>query len=238
MTDNPTLSAFAWDGDRAPLAKALVVAQKATESIKKAASNPAFKSKYADLSHVIEGVVPALNAAGLGVMQFPCFDGEMVTVTTMFLHESGASLTSTLHLRPSKSDPQGVGSAITYGRRYALLAMTGAAPEDDDGDAASGPREAPRATAPAAQRVDPTPPAQRDDTAEELASNLIEGCGSREMLQDAWEQNKAGWKGVLDNAAYLRIAGLTKSCLARMTAPEAPPSPPVESPIFDDEIPF
>jgi hypothetical protein len=128
-----------WDGDRAPLAKALVAAQKATESVKKAATNPAFKSKYADLSHVVEGVIPALNAAGVGVIQSPSYDGEMVSVTTTLLHESGSSVTGTLSMRPSKPDPQGVGSAITYARRYALLAMTGAAPEDDDGNAASQP---------------------------------------------------------------------------------------------------
>lgn len=130
-----------WDGERATFAKAFVAAQMATDAVKKAATNPAFKSKYADLSEVVEAVVPALNKAGIGVMQFPEFDGEWVSVTTTLMHESGASVTGTLRLRPSKADPQGVGSAITYGRRYSLLAMTGAAPEDDDGNSASGPRQ-------------------------------------------------------------------------------------------------
>jgi hypothetical protein len=142
--ENPTISALVWEGERASLAKAFVAAQKATESVKKAATNPAFKSKYADLAHVVEGVIPALNAAGVGVLQFPTFDGQMVAVTTTLLHESGASVTSTLAMRPTKNDPQGVGSAITYARRYSLLAMTGAAPEDDDGNAASGPRQEPQ----------------------------------------------------------------------------------------------
>lgn len=155
MSESPTLSTLTWDGDRAPLAKAFVAAQKATESVKKAATNPAFKTKYADLAHVVEGVIPALNNAGVGLLQFPAFDGEMVSVTTTMLHESGSSVSATLHLRPSKSDPQGVGSAITYARRYALLAMTGAAPEDDDGNAASGPRSAPR---PEPKHAEPAPP--------------------------------------------------------------------------------
>jgi hypothetical protein len=73
------------------------------------------------------------------VPQFAAFDGQMVMVTTRLLHEGGASVTSTLAMRPTKNDPQGVGSAITYARRYSLLAMTGAAPEDDDGNAASRP---------------------------------------------------------------------------------------------------
>ena len=126
-----------WDGDRAPFAKAFIAAQKSTEAVKKAATNPAFKSKYADLSEVVEATVPALNANGIGVIQVPGYDGELVSVTTVFVHESGASVTGVLRMRPSKADPQGVGSAITYARRYSLLAMTGAAPEDDDGNAAS-----------------------------------------------------------------------------------------------------
>lgn len=154
MNEAPTLSALVWDGERAPLAKALVAAQKATEAVKKASTNDHFKAKYADLSVVVEAVVPALNNAGVAAIQSPDFDGEWVAITTMLLHEGGSSLSSILHLRPSKSDPQGVGSAITYGRRYALLAMTGAAPEDDDGDAASGPRQ----ERPEAKRADPKPP--------------------------------------------------------------------------------
>ena len=139
--ENTVQMTVTWEGERAPFAKAFVAAQMATEAVKKAATNPAFKSKYADLSEVVEAVVPALNKAGIGVMQFPSYDGELVGLTTVLMHESGATVTGTLHLRPSKSDPQGVGSAVTYARRYSLLAMTGAAPEDDDGNSASGPRQ-------------------------------------------------------------------------------------------------
>jgi hypothetical protein len=128
-----------WEGDRAPFAKAFIAAQKATEAVKKASTNPAFKSRYADLAVVVEAVIPALNESGIAVIQSPSFDGDLVSVTTVLLHESGASVTGTLSMRPTKMDPQGVGSAITYARRYALLAMAGAAPEDDDGHAASQP---------------------------------------------------------------------------------------------------
>jgi hypothetical protein len=178
MSEAPTLSPLTWDGDRAPLAKALVAAQKATESIKKAATNPAFKSKYADLAHVVEGVVPALNNAGVMVLQCPGFDGEFVSVTTTFLHEQGSSVTSTLSLRPSKSDPQGVGSAITYARRYALLSMSGGAPEDDDGQAASGPRDRPEP-----KRADPKPPtlAERADRLEATLKAV-----KPEEIEKAW----------------------------------------------------
>jgi hypothetical protein len=136
----PTLT-----GDIAVFAKAFLAAQKAQEAVKKASTNPAFKSKYADLAGVVEAVVPALNDNGIAYMQLPSNDGELVGVTTILIHESGATCTGTLHMKPSKADPQGVGSAITYARRYALLAITGAAPEDDDGQAAST-----KATRPAA----------------------------------------------------------------------------------------
>jgi hypothetical protein len=179
MTETVTLSPLVWDGERAPLAKALVAAQKATESIKKAATNPAFKSKYADLAHVVEGIVPALNAAGVMVLQCPAFDGDFVSVATTFLHESGASITSTLHVRPGKTDAQGVGSAITYARRYALLAMAGGAPEDDDGNAASGPRQ----ERPVAKQADPRPPtlAERADRLETTLKNV-----KPEEIEKAW----------------------------------------------------
>jgi len=183
VSEAPTLSPLTWDGERAPLAKALVAAQKATESIKKAATNPAFKSKYADLAHVVEGVVPALNNAGVMVLQCPGFDGEMVSVTTTFLHEGGSSITSTLSLRPSKTDPQGVGSAITYARRYALLSMAGGAPEDDDGQAASGPRDRPES-----KHVDPKPPslAERADRLEATLKAV-----KPEEVQRAWDLGAA-----------------------------------------------
>ena len=181
MTDTINLSAPVWEGDRAPLAKAFVAAQKATEAVKKANTNPAFKSKYADLAGVVEAVVPALNGAGVGVLQFPGYDGELVSIATTFIHEGGSSVTATLHLRPSKNDPQGVGSAITYGRRYSLLAMTGAAPEDDDGNAASGPRREPEKV----QREEPKPP-----TLAERANRLeatLKGVKSAVDLRKAYD---------------------------------------------------
>lgn len=131
-----------FDGDKVAFSKAFIQAQSNMEAITKENKNDAFKgSKYADLATVVAAIVPAMNKAGIAVLQSPAFDGEMVTITTTLLHESGATVTSDLKLRPSKSDPQGVGSAITYGRRYSLLAVAGVAPEDDDGNAASGPRQ-------------------------------------------------------------------------------------------------
>jgi len=120
------------------VAAALVKAQKAFGPALKTNTNPAFKSKYADLSACIEAVVDALNENGIALIQrsIPCDSG--VCVETMFIHESGESLSSgPLHVPASKQDPQGYGSALTYARRYSLMAACGIAPEDDDGNAAS-----------------------------------------------------------------------------------------------------
>lgn len=165
-----TLGGMTWEGERGPFAKAFVAAQKATEAVKKASTNPAFKSKYADLAGVVEAVVPALNDNGIAVLQSPAFDGECVALTTTLLHESGSSVSSTLRMRPTKLDPQGIGSAVTYARRYALLAMSGAAPEDDDGNAASGPNT--RQQAPTHQPAPPPPQKTLSERADDYEARL------------------------------------------------------------------
>lgn len=125
---------------------AFVKAQKAFGPALKTHTNPAFRSKYADLSACVEAVMDALNANGIALMQ-TCHDAESgVTVETVFLHESGETISSgKLRVPASKQDPQGYGSALTYARRYSLMAACGIAPEDDDGNAAS--RRAPIVTA-------------------------------------------------------------------------------------------
>lgn len=120
---------------------AFVRAQAAFAPALKTSTNPHFKSKYADLSACIEAVIDALHAQGIGLVQRTHQDDRGVTVETCFLHESGESFTGgTLHVPASKQDPQGYGSALSYARRYSLMAACGIAPEDDDGNAASKPR--------------------------------------------------------------------------------------------------
>lgn len=128
------------------IATALVKAQKAFGPALKTHTNPAFRSKYADLSACVEAVMDALNDNGIAMIQQTRQDDTGVTVETMFLHESGESISSgPLHVPAAKQDPQGYGSALTYARRYSLMAACGIAPEDDDGNAASRKREAPAA---------------------------------------------------------------------------------------------
>ncbi len=126
------------------IASALVKAQKAFGPALKTSTNPAFRSKYAKLENCIEAVIDALNDNGIMLMQptHLCEDG--VIVETMFLHESGEQISNgKLHVPATKHDAQGYGSALTYARRYSLLAACGIAAEDDDGEAASKSKAAP-----------------------------------------------------------------------------------------------
>ena len=117
--------------------KALAKAQGAIEGAIKNTTNPHFRSKYADLGAVWDACREPLAQNGIGIMQFPDFHEGMVTVQSMMTHEDGFSLNHTIRIPCAKPDAQGVGSAITYARRYSLMALVGIAPEDDDGNLAA-----------------------------------------------------------------------------------------------------
>jgi hypothetical protein len=119
------------------LATALVKAQKEFEPARKDATNPHFRSKYANLSACVDAVKDALNNNGISLIQNTHESDNGVIVETIFLHESGEMLSAgKLHFPASKQDAQGYMSALTYARRGQLLAACGIAPEDDDGNAA------------------------------------------------------------------------------------------------------
>lgn len=128
------------------LAKALHKAQGQIEGAKKDSANPHFKSKYADLASVWDACREALQANGLSVAQYSRVTDSGAVLTTRLLHISGESIEGDVPLLNGKGDMQGLGSAMTYARRYGLAAMVGVCPEDDDGNAAS---ERPRAAVPA-----------------------------------------------------------------------------------------
>ena len=121
---------------------ALIKAIGAMESARKESSNPAFKSKYADLTSVMDAAKPALGDNGIAILQPVTADGEGVLVATILIHTSGQWIGSRLALMPKDGSPQATGSAITYGRRYGLAGILGITAEDDDGNAASQPGQA------------------------------------------------------------------------------------------------
>lgn len=128
------------------IATAFVNAQKSFAPALKTNTNPHFKSRYVGLDGCIEAVIDALNSNGIALLQPTHMDETGVTVETVFLHESGEILSGgKLHVPAAKQDPQGYGSALTYARRYSLMAACGIAPEDDDGNAASRPAPKPAA---------------------------------------------------------------------------------------------
>ena len=139
------------------IASALVRAQKAFGPALKSSTNPHFRTRYADLSACIEAVIDSLNGSGIAMIQRTFEHTDGVVIETVFIHESGEMLEGgRLFVPASKNDPQGFGSALTYARRYSLMAACGIAPEDDDGNGAS--RSAPPKPAKPAP-VAPTPKA-------------------------------------------------------------------------------
>jgi hypothetical protein len=153
------------------LATALSKAQAEIKHAVKTAENPFFKSSYADLKGVWDACRPALAAHGLSVVQttrIEVFDGKPTNILkTILLHESGESIEGEVVLRPMtqvkgagwvpSEDPQSIGSAMTYARRYALAAICGVATEDDDGNAASGKKDGKQKDT--SQAAVPPPPA-------------------------------------------------------------------------------
>lgn len=115
------------------IAKALAAAQSSLSAAKRDAVNPHFRNRYATLQAVWESAREVLAPNGLSVAQtFAPTDGARLDLTTTLLHTSGQFITGTLSMLPQQATPQGIGSAITYARRYALAAILGVVTDDDD----------------------------------------------------------------------------------------------------------
>lgn len=140
------------------LAIALSKFQAEVENPKNTADNPFYKSKYAPLQDVLNSVRPLLSKHGLSVIQSPSGDGESVSIVTLLLHESGEWIEfDPLVLKAEKLTPQGAGSAITYGRRYALSAVLGISSEDDDdGNSLESPQQSKQTNMKQNKREEPT----------------------------------------------------------------------------------
>lgn len=173
------------------LAASLAKAQGAMRAALKDSVNPHFRSRYADLAGVWDACREPLSANGLAVVQSPGDVGERtITVTTMLVHTSGEWMRGRLTIPVSKPDAQGVGSAVTYARRYALAAMVGIVQDDDDGNAASEPAPAKKAapkSAPKAAPAQASAPAREQEPEEEAAfrvEHAIEAIMKAESMDD------------------------------------------------------
>jgi hypothetical protein len=118
------------------LASALSKAQGMIDDATKTGMNPAFRSKYADLAAVRAVIREPLAVNDLAIVQAPRTVEGSVEVETMLIHKSGEFLSETLRMPVNKWDAQGIGSGITYARRYGLMSILSIASEDDDGNAA------------------------------------------------------------------------------------------------------
>lgn len=120
----------------AELATALSKAQGQIEAATKGSVNPAFRSKYADINALRDAIREPLAVNDLSLIQFPRTLEGRVEVETMILHKSGEFMSETLSMPVGKPDAHGIGSAITYARRYGMSALLNLAADDDDGNAA------------------------------------------------------------------------------------------------------
>lgn len=182
------------------LATALATAQAEMGNAVKDSTNPHFKSKYADLASVRAAIAP-MSKHGLSVVQScrlgATEGGQMVAeVETRLLHKSGQWMADTLAVPVSKPDAQGIGSALTYGRRYSLAAFAGIAPEDDDGQAGVG-----NAVPPVAVLV----PEGFFDWWADFQATADNGS---EALKDAWGKSDKGYRNYATTAKRQELATL------------------------------
>lgn len=119
------------------LACALNKAQGEMQKAHKKSENPYFNSSYANLSEVLTCVKEAFTSNGLSFTQMPSFDSGIAYVETLIMHNSGEWISSIAGSPLSKQNPQGIGDATTYLRRYSLAAVAGLAQQDDDGNSNS-----------------------------------------------------------------------------------------------------
>ena len=173
------------------LTAALCQFQSAQLKATKRNNNPAFKTKYSGVNEVLEAVLPTLTEVGLCFVQFP--DGE--ALTTRLMHVSGEWMQASYALKPVQNTPQASGSALTYARRYALLAVLGLGTEDDDGHAASAPAPPVKFTA-----------AQLEEVAQ--CRDIIKDCRSKAELREAWDQFPSWAQAVLKVESKAAAAAL------------------------------
>ena len=194
---------------------ALAAAQIEMGPALKDSTNPAFKSKYADLASVMAACLPALNRHGIAVIQPPVDDENGRYVKTILAHESGEVLECRVPLIVGKNDMQGYGSAVTYARRYGLMSMAGIAPEDDDGNAA----------AKSPPMVEDRRPARREPSAASVAIGSLTNAESLDALSAIWKDLPRSIQG---EASVIKAKDDRKAALA----------PKANADLQSDEIPY
>jgi len=200
------------------LSKALCTAQSQMTFAKKDSKNPFFKSSYADLSSVWDACRGPLTSNGLAVIQ--TFDSDhdenTVVVVTTLTHTSGQWINSRLKLPLVKKDPQGLGSAITYGRRYSLAAIVGViADEDDDGNAATHGKA--QGGNPAPKKATPTSKPAPSTIGTEAIFDMINDINSLDELADHYEKRREAIANAANKAEINALYAERKSQIKEAT---------------------
>lgn len=187
----------------AALAKAIALSQLHVENALKSSTNPHFKSKYADLAEILNTVRPVFSANGIAIVQTPTFESGIASVETMLCHESGEFISSVCSSPVSKQDAQGIGSAITYLRRYSLAAMCGIAQEDDDGQ---------QAVAPPLRQAQPE--RKLSSTEREMGVKDMRAAVDENALKQVWADYHAMAKNIGDRESVEFFTDCAKECKA------------------------
>lgn len=195
----------------ATLAPALVAALAEIGGVSKGKTNPHFKSKYATLESVIEASKGILANHGIALMQFPsAFNGGAMSLDTVLLHESGEWLSGeeAFGVATGKQDPQAVGSALTYARRYAQMAVLNMPAVDDDAEAAVRP---PGQSKP-----------QEPSAAADFAIATMRRCRDLGELTEFWTKNAKGLLAKLTPAEFAKVEKAKDDEKVRHTTTETP----------------
>lgn len=201
-------------------------------AVHKNKKNPAFKSSYADLSAVLEAIAP-IAEHGLWFRQVPVQLDGGVGIETFYVHESGAELSAGVTPVPvNKNDAQGLGSAMTYGRRYGLMTAFGLSADDDDGTAASR----------AAPRREPEQNAKADEMPDAEWSKLVQLIEATNSDTNAMcKAYKVKNLRQLNQDQYGHAIGRLKDKLAEMARAETnakAKEPEGFGEVLSDEIPY
>lgn len=159
---------------------ALAAVQATLQPADKDGTNPHFNSKFATLASIWDACRKPLSDGKLAVTQGVDVNERGNIFWTLLMHESGEWIRSEMPFMLTKADPQGVGSAMTYYRRYGLAAMVGIIQDDDDGNAATGKPEAKAQT----QRPPAAGAAKTEDPKDHAA--LLESAASEAALKLIW----------------------------------------------------
>jgi hypothetical protein len=221
------------EGSHSELYAALADAQAEMSHASRESTNPYYNSRYADLSQVMDAARGPLNKHGIAILQMPFTRAGRAVVVTRFGHKSGQWIESELELTPMQKQkdgpwvrvesPHAMGSAISYARRYSLLAMSGIATDDDDANAANGFDEGEEQRAPAR-------PVQRA-AAPPMRQQRAAGGGGVDIGNTRMNTQEA--------ANYVRdrkLDQLREQAAAPAAPPAAAPAPP--APVMQSPVPM